>query len=108
MAAENTQNARTGENPGVTPRRVVLQGAAWTIPVLATAVGAPLVAASTKVPPGITATATHTEWNSEWNHYRTPDNTFRGSSSGSSVAAPTCSYSGDQKQYNGGSQTASP
>jgi hypothetical protein len=85
----------------VTPRRVVLQGAAWTIPVLATAVGAPLVAASTRVPPGITVTATHTEWNSEWNHYRTPDNTFRGSSSGSSVAAPTCSYSGDQKQYNG-------
>ncbi|PTL72935.1 hypothetical protein C1I63_08785 [Rathayibacter caricis DSM 15933] len=37
--------------PGAVQRRTVVAGAAWTIPVVATAVGAPLAAASITTPP---------------------------------------------------------
>lgn len=41
----------TENTPGSLPRRTVVAGAAWTVPVVATAIGAPLAAASGETPP---------------------------------------------------------
>ncbi|MCJ1695501.1 hypothetical protein C1I63_08750 [Rathayibacter caricis DSM 15933] len=41
----------TENTPGSLPRRTVVAGAAWTVPVVATAIGAPLAAASDTTPP---------------------------------------------------------